>query len=196
MDFPIGSMGAAIFGALAVLAWRMHESRRPVSLRGLVIPPLGMSTGFSMFAMQAFRVPWMWGLSAFVLGAAIFAQPVIASSRLTREGNVVMMRRSPWFIVIILVLAAIRLALRGQIDHPPRIPRLLPFADEELASIDRPVCVLVGAHTEVFDVDEVVGRARLIPAATVATVPDGGHAFPVDHVDLVVSYVEAMTATT
>ena len=79
MDFPIGSMGAAILGALAVLAWRMHESRRPVSLRGLVIPPLGMSTGFSMFAMQAFRVPWMWGLSAFVLGAAIFAQPVIAT---------------------------------------------------------------------------------------------------------------------
>jgi membrane protein CcdC involved in cytochrome C biogenesis len=117
MDFPIGSMGAAILGALAVLAWRMHESRRPVSLRGLVIPPLGMSTGFSMFAMQAFRVPWMWGLSAFVLGAAIFAQPVIATSRLTREGNVVMMRRSPWFIVIILVLAAIRLALRGYVGE-------------------------------------------------------------------------------
>ena len=115
MDFPLGSMAAAILGALAVLAWRMHESRRPVSLRGLIIPPLGMSTGFSMFAMQAFRVPWMWGVSAFVLGAALFAQPVIATSRLTREGNVIMMRRSPWFIVIILALAAIRLALRGYV---------------------------------------------------------------------------------
>jgi membrane protein CcdC involved in cytochrome C biogenesis len=108
-------MAAAILGALAVLAWRMHESRRPVSLRGLIIPPLGMSTGFSMFAMHAFRVPWAWGLSAFVLGAALFAQPVIATSRLTREGNVIMMRRSPWFIVIILSLAAIRLALRGYV---------------------------------------------------------------------------------
>jgi membrane protein CcdC involved in cytochrome C biogenesis len=115
MDFPIGSMAAAILGALAVLAWRMHESRRPVSLPGLIIPPLGMSTGFSMFAMHAFRVPWTWGLSAFVLGAALFAQPVIATSRLTREGNVVMMRRSPWFIMIILALAAIRLALRGYV---------------------------------------------------------------------------------
>jgi membrane protein CcdC involved in cytochrome C biogenesis len=117
MDFPFGSMAAAILGALAVLAWRMHESRRPVSLRGLIIPPLGMSTGFSMFAMHAFRVPWTWGLSAFVLGAALFAQPVIASSRLTREGNTVMMRRSPWFIVIILALAAIRLALRGYVGE-------------------------------------------------------------------------------
>jgi membrane protein CcdC involved in cytochrome C biogenesis len=112
MDFPIGSMGVAVLGALAVLAWRLHESRRPVSLRGLIIPPLGMSTGFSMFAVQAFRVPWTWGLSAFVLGAALLAQPVIHTSRLTREGDVVMMRRSPWFIVIILVLAALRLALR------------------------------------------------------------------------------------
>jgi membrane protein CcdC involved in cytochrome C biogenesis len=111
----IGSMAAAILGALAVLAWRMHESRRPVTLPGLVIPPLGMSTGFSMFAVHAFRVPWTWGLSAFVLGAALFAQPVIATSRLTREGNAIMMRRSPWFIVIILVLAALRLALRGYV---------------------------------------------------------------------------------
>jgi membrane protein CcdC involved in cytochrome C biogenesis len=112
MDFPIESMGAAVLGALAVLVWRMHESRRPVSLRGLLIPPLGMSTGFSMFAVHAFRVPWTWGISAFVLGAALFAQPVIHTSRLTREGDVVLMRRSPWFLVIILVLAALRLALR------------------------------------------------------------------------------------
>jgi membrane protein CcdC involved in cytochrome C biogenesis len=112
MDFPIESMGAAVLGALAVLVWRMHESRRPVSLRSLLIPPLGMSTGFSMFAVHAFRVPWTWGISAFVLGAALFAQPVIHTSRLTREGDVVLMRRSPWFLVIILVLAALRLALR------------------------------------------------------------------------------------
>ena len=116
MDFPIGSLAAAVIGALAVLAWRMHESRRPVSLRGLVIPPLGMSTGFSMFAMHAFRVPWTWAISAFVLGAALLAHPVIATSRLTREGDVIMMRRSPWFILIILALAAVRLALRGYVE--------------------------------------------------------------------------------
>src|SRR4051812_12805458 len=88
---------------------------------------------------------------------------------------------------------AIRLALSGQFNHPPRIPRLLPFGDDELRSIDRPVSVLFGARTEVFDVDEVVGRAeRLIPAATVATVPDAGHAFPLDNVELVVSYVQRM----
>jgi pimeloyl-ACP methyl ester carboxylesterase len=90
---------------------------------------------------------------------------------------------------------AIRLAFSGQINHPPRIPRLLPFTDGELRAIDRPVAVLVGDHTEMFDVGEVVGRAGLIPAATVATVPNAGHAFPVDHVELVVSHIERMAGT-
>ena len=116
-SLPVGSMAAAVVGALAVLAWRMHESRRPVTVAGLVIPPLGMSTGFSMFAVHAFRVPWTWGISAFVIGAALFAHPVIATSRLTREGNAIMMRRSPWFILIILALAALRLALRRYVGE-------------------------------------------------------------------------------
>jgi membrane protein CcdC involved in cytochrome C biogenesis len=86
-------MGAAVLGALAVLAWRLHESRRAVSLKSLVIPPLGMSTGFSMFAVPAFRIPWTWGVGAFVLGAAVFAYPLVASPQLTRDGDRVMMRR-------------------------------------------------------------------------------------------------------
>lgn len=112
---PIGSMAAAVVGALAILAWRMHESRRPVTVPKLVLPPLGMSTGFSMFAVHAFRVPWGWAVSAFVLGAVVFAYPVIATSRLTFDGDAVMMRRSPWFIVIILALAAVRLSMRNYV---------------------------------------------------------------------------------
>jgi pimeloyl-ACP methyl ester carboxylesterase len=91
---------------------------------------------------------------------------------------------------------AIRMALSGQINHPPRIPRLLPFTDDELRSIASPVAVLVGERTEPFDADEVASRARThIPDVTVSLVPDAGHAFPVDHVDLVLSYVEQMAGT-
>jgi len=91
---------------------------------------------------------------------------------------------------------AIRLALYGQLNHPPRIPRLLPFTDDELRAITVPVVVLVGERTEPFDAGEVVRRAEaMITRATVALVPDAGHAFPVDHVDLVLSYVEQVTGT-
>jgi len=116
VDFPIASLGAALIGTLAILAWRVRESRRPVSLRSLIIPPLGMSTGFSMFAMPAFRIPWTWGLAAFVLGALVFAYPLVSSPQLTIEDGLIMMRRSRWFLVVILGLAAVRLGLREYVS--------------------------------------------------------------------------------
>lgn len=112
MELPIASFGAALIGTLAILAWRVRESRRPVSLQSLIIPPLGMSTGFSMFAIPAFRIPWTWGLAAFVLGALVFAYPLVSSPQLTIEDGLIMMRRSRWFLVVILGLAAVRLGLR------------------------------------------------------------------------------------
>jgi len=42
---------------------------------------------------------------------------------------------------------ATRLMLSGQFNHPPRIPRLLPFEDDELRSIGAPTVVLGGART-------------------------------------------------
>jgi pimeloyl-ACP methyl ester carboxylesterase len=92
---------------------------------------------------------------------------------------------------------AIRLALYGQINHPPRIPRLLPFTDDELRSITVPIAVLVGDKTEPFDANELIRRAKtLIPHANVKRVPNAGHAFPVDHVDLVLSYIAAVNEPT
>lgn len=116
MELPIASFGAALIGTLAILAWRIRESRRPVSLRSLIIPPLGMSTGFSMFTVPAFRIPWTWGLAAFVLGAVVFAYPLVSSPQLTVEDDLILMRRSRWFLVVILALAAVRLGLREYIS--------------------------------------------------------------------------------
>ena len=116
-SIPYGPVIAAVVGTVAILIWRIRESQRPVTPRGIVIPPLGMSTGFSMFAVRAFRVPLWWGLIAFVAGALVFAYPLLASTTLTRDGDVVMMRRSRAFIAILLGLAAVRFALRGYVGH-------------------------------------------------------------------------------
>jgi len=114
---PYGPLIAALVGTLAVLAWRIRESQRPLTPRRILIPPLGMSTGFSMFAISGFRVPLWWGLTAFAAGALLFAYPLLASTTLTRVGDAVMMRRSRAFIAILLGLAAVRLALRGYIGQ-------------------------------------------------------------------------------
>jgi membrane protein CcdC involved in cytochrome C biogenesis len=107
----------SIAGFLAVLAWRVQEARSPVSVRKIVIPPLGMATGMSMFILPSFRVPWSWALAAFLLGALVFAYPLVRTSRLEREGDVIMMRRSKIFFAVIFALAAVRFLARGYLDH-------------------------------------------------------------------------------
>ena len=114
---PYGPVIVALIGTLAILAWRIRESQRPITPRGIVIPPLGMSTGFSMFAISGFRMPLWWGLTAFAAGALLLAYPLLASTTLTRDGDVVMMRRSRAFIAILLGLAAVRFALRQYVGH-------------------------------------------------------------------------------
>jgi membrane protein CcdC involved in cytochrome C biogenesis len=111
-----GSFLAAGAGAIVVIMWRLREARSAVSLRKIIIPPLGMATGFSMFVDSAFRVPWTWAAIAFLLGAMVLAWPLLLTTRLERQGETVRMRRSSAFLVVILVLAAIRILARGYFD--------------------------------------------------------------------------------
>jgi membrane protein CcdC involved in cytochrome C biogenesis len=107
----------SLFGAGVVLAWRYRETSTPVTLRKLIIPPLGMSTGLCMFIAPESRVPWLWGAGAFLLGALVFSIPLARSSTLTREGDTMVMKRSPLFLVLLLGLVAVRFALRSWIEQ-------------------------------------------------------------------------------
>jgi membrane protein CcdC involved in cytochrome C biogenesis len=93
--------------------WRLREARTAVSLRKILIPPLGMATGFSMFLVPAFRIPWAWAGLAFAIGAVALAWPLLLTTRLERQGESIMMKRSSAFLAVLLVLAAIRFAARG-----------------------------------------------------------------------------------
>lgn len=108
---------APILGGAAVLAWRYQETRTPVTAAKIVLPPLGMSTGFAMFALPAARVPWSWALVAFLLGALVLAVPLARTSRLERRGDDVLMERSNGFLLILLGLLALRLALHDWVGH-------------------------------------------------------------------------------
>jgi membrane protein CcdC involved in cytochrome C biogenesis len=108
---------ASLVGAGVVIVWRVHETRRAVTLPRIVIPPLGMSTGLCMFFSPAMRIPWSWAAAAFVVGAGVLSIPLNHTSRLHREGDSIVMRRSPAFLAILLVLVALRFALRSYIDQ-------------------------------------------------------------------------------
>jgi membrane protein CcdC involved in cytochrome C biogenesis len=110
------SVAGSLVGLIAVITWRVREARSPVSVRKIVIPPLGMATGFSMFLVPGFRVPWTWAGAAFLIGWIALAYPLLATSRLVQQGDTVMMQRSNAFFSVIIALAAIRLLARGYLD--------------------------------------------------------------------------------
>src|SRR5580700_8147625 len=114
---PLEYAIASAFGAVVIIIWRIKEGQSAVTLKTIVIPPLGMATGFCMFIVPAFRIPWLWALAAFLIGAILLAWPLLATSRLHREGDKVIMKRSSMFIVVIIVLAAIRILARNYFDR-------------------------------------------------------------------------------
>lgn len=111
------SLVSSIVGAAVVMLWRVSETRSPISARKILIPPAGMATGFGMFLVPVFRVPWTWALDAFLLGALVFAYPLLRTSRLVREGDHVMLQRSNAFLAVLLVLAGVRIGARGYLDQ-------------------------------------------------------------------------------
>jgi membrane protein CcdC involved in cytochrome C biogenesis len=106
----------AIVGLIGVLAWRVREGRTAVTVKKIIIPPLGMATGFSMFIVPAFRVPWSWAAIAFLIGMVALAYPLLVTSRLVRDGDAIMMRRSNAFFIVVIGLAAIRFFARDYLD--------------------------------------------------------------------------------
>lgn len=118
MNFiPGASLTSAVVGFLVIMAWRVHEGRTAVTIRKIVIPPLGMATGFCMFFAPPFRVPLAWAAAAFLIGALILAYPLVRTSRLTLVGETVMMHRSAAFFIVVIVLALVRFFARGYLDR-------------------------------------------------------------------------------
>jgi membrane protein CcdC involved in cytochrome C biogenesis len=110
-------VAGSLVGAAAMLAWRMRETRSPVTAKKLLLPPLGMSTGFAMFLFPPARVPLSWALAAFAFGALVLSFPLLHTSKLERRGDDILMERSKFFLWILLGLLAVRFVLRGYVEQ-------------------------------------------------------------------------------
>ena len=116
MISPVVSVVASLAGFAAVMVWRVREGRSAVTVRKIVVPPLGMATGFCRFLAPMFRIPWTWAVVSFLVGALVLAYPLLATSRLERVGEAIMMKRSSAFFIVVVVLGIIRFAARGYLD--------------------------------------------------------------------------------
>jgi len=119
----IGSTVGALLMALLVIFVRLKASNRPVTIKKIIIPPLGMATGFLMFVAPQVRVPWLWALAAFLVGWFIFSYPLIRSTKFEVSEGQVFARRSKSFVVILFVLLIVRTVLHQVIDEYVSIPQ-------------------------------------------------------------------------
>lgn len=109
-------LGTAIM-AVIVLLIRIRVAAKPVRELFLLLPPLGMSTGFSMFIIPAMRVPPGWALAAFAAGALFLSVPLIRTSEFEIRNRKIYLKRSKAFMVILIVLLALRLSLHSYIGQ-------------------------------------------------------------------------------
>ncbi|MDO3411376.1 cytochrome c biogenesis protein CcdC [Saccharibacillus sp. CPCC 101409] len=113
------------FAGMAGMAFfmRMKASKRPLSVRKIIMPPVGMSTGFIMFIVPQTRIPLEGALIAFLVGWFLFAYPLILGTKFEQVGGDLFVKRSKSFIVILVVLIVIRLALHGYVERYVSLPQ-------------------------------------------------------------------------
>lgn len=114
---PLWSLLIPLLGGLAIIMVRVRSTRKPTTLRKILIPPLGMATGFLMFVVPQTHIPLSWALGAFAAGALFFSIPLIMTSKMEFVGEDVYLRRSKAFFFLILILLAIRLVLHDVVEQ-------------------------------------------------------------------------------
>ncbi len=97
--------------ATMVIVLRMRGTKKPVSARRIILPPLFMSTGFAMFHFPETATPLIYDAIAFFVGM-IFSIPLILTSRFEIVGQDVYLKRSRAFFGILVALVVIRFAMK------------------------------------------------------------------------------------
>lgn len=108
---------AACIMALIAIFVRIKAADKPTNAKKILIPPLGMSTGFLMFLYPPVHIPWSWAIASFLIGALFLSIPLIQTSKFELIDGQVYLKRSKAFIIILFVLFIIRMSLHTYIEH-------------------------------------------------------------------------------
>lgn len=123
MSSHLISVLLSLCGGAAVIFLRLRAQNKPTNAKKIIMPPLGMATGFLMFVVPELRIPWQYGVIAFLAGAVLFAYPLIRTSKFQREGELIYLKRSNMFIVVIVTLLIVRLLLHDVVEQYVTIPQ-------------------------------------------------------------------------
>lgn len=111
MVFPVWMSTIFILTmAFIVIVFRMRAAKKPTSSKAIIMPPLGMSTGFIMFLFPETHIPITYALVAFMTGL-LFSYPLIRTSQLEIKNKQIYLKPSKAFVFILFGLLVIRIVL-------------------------------------------------------------------------------------
>lgn len=99
-----------------VLAVRVKRAKHPTSLKQIILPPVFMSTGFSMFLFPPLRVDWYYALESLLLGL-LLSLPLIFTTKFEIKGADIYIKRSKLFMFILLGLFLSRMVMRHFLEE-------------------------------------------------------------------------------
>lgn len=97
--------------ALGVIMIRLRASKKPATIRKIILPPFFMATGFFMFVLPEARVPLYEAIEALLVGAA-FSLLLIRTSKFEIKNNEIYLTRSKAFVFILLGLLVARIVFK------------------------------------------------------------------------------------
>ncbi|WP_227521889.1 CcdC family protein [Bacillus solitudinis] len=106
----ISTIGAVCM-AIIVMIIRLKATKRPASIKKIVLPPLFMSSGFLMFLYEPARPATLQVAEALAVGI-IFSLFLIKTSKFEIRENQIYLRRSKAFIFILIGLLLIRIIFK------------------------------------------------------------------------------------
>ncbi|WP_163653477.1 CcdC family protein [Listeria sp. PSOL-1] len=110
MSLLLSTAITLIFGSMIIVI-RMKASKRPASVKGILIPPVMMSTGAFMFIVPYFRVTMIDIIEAVFMGL-IFSLILIWTTKFEMKDKLIFIKRTKAFPILLMLLLFIRLLLK------------------------------------------------------------------------------------
>jgi membrane protein CcdC involved in cytochrome C biogenesis len=106
----ITTIGAVIMASFALII-RLRATKKPVSVKKIIIPPIAMSTGFFMFLYEPARPAFLQVIEAVTVGM-IFSILLIKTSKFEIRDQQIYLKRSKAFAFILIGLLLARIVFK------------------------------------------------------------------------------------
>ncbi|MDQ7096401.1 cytochrome c biogenesis protein CcdC [Desulfosporosinus sp. PR] len=104
----VASLVVSLSMVVVVNLVRLKNTKKPAVAKKIILPPLFMASGASMFILPMFRPTLSEVLSSVVMGL-LFSIVLIKTSKFEIRGNQIYLQKSKLFLVALIGLVALRM---------------------------------------------------------------------------------------